>query len=138
LENSSTPYRAKLRLPAISPVDRAFDTCRKVQDRSRRIGLPVAFIRMVPESAFFNRATRLVRGIDGFESNRDEMIFERASPSCYSCAPFTALVNHEMPADQVHRAVSKTSGVYVTLFETADRIEQTLPRKLGIGRHVGG
>jgi nicotinamidase-related amidase len=86
-------YLAKPRLLAISEIDRALDNCRKVLDHSRQLGLPVAFIRMVNESAFFNRATPFVRWIEGFEPHRNEMVFERASPSCYSCEPFTALVS---------------------------------------------
>lgn len=86
-------YLAKPRLLAISEIDRALDNCRKVLDHSRQLGLPVAFIRMVNESAFFNRATPFVRWIEGFEPLRNEMVFERASPSCYSCEPFTALVS---------------------------------------------
>ena len=174
-------YLGKPRLLAISQIDRALDNCRMVLDHSRRIGLPIAFIRMLSESAFFNRTTPFARWIEGFEPYRNEMIFERSSPSCYSCEPFTALVNQsrggivlagfagesaclstlidafhrnhkvtylcdasashaldEMPADEVHRAVSKISGVYGDVFETAEWIEQTLPRKLGNGRHAGG
>jgi hypothetical protein len=58
-------YLAKPRLLAISEIDRALDNCRKVLDHSRQIGLPVAFIRMLNESAFFNRATPFVRWIEG-------------------------------------------------------------------------
>ena len=54
-------YLAKPRLLAISEIDRALDNCRRVLDHSRRIGLPVAFIRMLNESAFFNRATPFVQ-----------------------------------------------------------------------------
>ena len=86
-------YLAQPRLLAISEIDRALDNCRRVLDHSRQIGLPVAFIRMVNESAFFNRATPFVRWIEGFEPYRNEMVFERGSPSCYSSEPFTALVN---------------------------------------------
>jgi nicotinamidase-related amidase len=174
-------YLAKPRLLAISQIDCALDKCRKVLDHSRRIGLPVAFIRMINESAFFNRATPFVRWIEGFEPFRDEMIFERNSPSCYSSEPFAALVNQsrggivlagfagesaclstlidafhrnhkvtylcdasashaldEMPAGDVHRAVSKISGIYAEVFETDDWIEQTLPRNLGYGKNAGG
>src|SRR5947207_2123049 len=56
-------YLAKPRLLAISEIDRALENCRKVLDHSRKIGLPVAFIRMLNESAFFNRATPFVRWI---------------------------------------------------------------------------
>ena len=86
-------YLAQPRLLAISEIERALDNCRRVLDHSRQIGLPVAFIRMVNESAFFNRATPFVRWIEGFEPYRNEMVFERGSPSCYSSEPFTALVN---------------------------------------------
>lgn len=86
-------YLARPRLLAISGIDRALDNCRRVLDHSRRVGLPVAFIRMVNESAFFNRATPFARWIEGFEPYRNEMVFERSSPSCYSSEPFTALVN---------------------------------------------
>ena len=174
-------YLAKPRLLAISEIDRALDNCRMVLDHSRRIGLPVAFIRMLSESAFFNRATPFVRWIEGFEPYRNEMVFERNSPSCYSCEPFAALVNQsrggivlagfagesaclstlidafhrghkvtylcdasashaldDMPADEVHRAVSRISGVYGDVFETADWIDRTLPRNLAIGKNAGG
>ncbi|HYJ18476.1 MAG TPA: isochorismatase family protein [Burkholderiales bacterium] len=86
-------YLAQPRLLAISEIDGALDNCRRVLDHSRQVGLPVAFIRMVNESAFFNRATPFVRWIEGFEPYRNEMVFERGSPSCYSSEPFTALVN---------------------------------------------
>lgn len=174
-------YLAKPRLPAISEIDRALDNCRRVLDHSRRVGLPVAFMRMINESAFFNRATPFVRWIDGFEPYRNEMVFERSSPSCYSSQPFAALVNQsrggivlvgfagesaclstlidafhrnhkvtylcdasashaldDMSADDVHRAVSRISGIYGDVHETTDWIASTLPRKLGYGNNAGG
>ena len=86
-------YLAAPRLLAIPDIDRALENCRRVLDHARRIGLPVAFVRMFSESVFFNRATPFVRWIDGFEPYRNEMVFERANPSCYSCEPFAALVS---------------------------------------------
>jgi nicotinamidase-related amidase len=174
-------YLAKPRLLAISEIDRALDNCRKVLDHARDIGLPVAFMRLINESAFFNRATPFVRWIEGFEPYRNEMVFERSSPSCYSCEPFTALMNQsrggivlagfagesaclstlvdafhrndrvtylcdasashaleDVPADEIHRAVSKISGLYGEVYETTDWIASTLPRKLGVGKNTGG
>ncbi|MGA7996396.1 MAG: isochorismatase family protein [Bradyrhizobium sp.] len=156
-------YLAKLQLLAISQIDRALDKCRKVLDHSRKTGLPVAFIRVINELAFFNPLTPSVRWIKGFGPCRDELVFERTSPSCYSSEPFTALVNRsrggfglrdfqemslcdasarhaldEMPAGDVHRAVSKISGICAEVFETDDWIEQTLPRNLGYGKNAGG
>jgi hypothetical protein len=118
-------YLAKPRLPAISEIDRALDNSRKVLDHSRGIGMPVAFIRMLNESASFNRATPFVRWVEGFEPYRNEMVFERASPS-------------EMQASDVPRAVSKISGIYGEVYDTTDWIASTLPRKLDHGKSAGG
>jgi nicotinamidase-related amidase len=174
-------YLAQPRLFALPRIDRALDNCRKVLDHSRKIGLPVAFIRMLNESAFFNRATPFARWIEGFEPCRNEMVFERSSPSCYSSEPFAAMVNQsrggivlagfagesaclstlidafhrnhkatylcdasashaleEMSADEIHRAVSKISGLYGEVYETSDWVTSTLPRKLGNGTNAGG
>jgi nicotinamidase-related amidase len=174
-------YLAEPRLLAISGIDRALDNCRRVLGHSRSIGLPVAFIRTLNESAFFNRATPFVRWIEGFEPSRNDMVFERSSPSCYSSEPFSALMNQsrggivlagfagesaclstlidafhrhhkvtylsdasashaldDMPADQIHRAVSKISGLYGEVYETTDWIASTLPRKFGNGKSAGG
>jgi hypothetical protein len=86
-------YLAKPPLLTIFQIDRALDNCRKAPDHSRSAGLPVALIRALNESAWFNPATPVVRWIDGLEPYRSVMIFERPSPSCYSCEPFAALVN---------------------------------------------
>ncbi len=179
-------YLAKPRRLAISRIDCALGKCRKVLDHSRRTGLPVAFIRMIDELVFFNRANPLIRWTEGFEPYRNELIFEGSSLSCYSGEAFTALVNQsrggvvlagfageqacrstlidafhrnhkvtypcdtslrdnfashaldEMPVGDVHRNVSKKSGIYAEVFETDDWIEQTLPRNLGYGRNAGG
>ena len=174
-------YLAKPRLLAISEIDRALDNCRRVLDHAREIGLPVAFMRLLNESAFFNRATPFVRWIEGFEPYRNEMVFERSSPSCYSCEPFAALMNQsrggivlagfagesaclstlidafhrnhrvtflcdasashaleDVPVGEIHRAVSKISGLYGEVYETTDWIAATLPRKLGVGKNAGG
>ena len=174
-------YLAKPRLLAISEIDRALDNCRRVLDHAREIGLPVAFMRLLNESAFFNRATPFVRWIEGFEPYRNEMVFERSSPSCYSCEPFAALMNQSrggivlagfagesaclstlidafhrnqkvtylcdasashalenVSADEIHRAVSKISGLYGDVYETTDWIASTLPRKLGVGKNASG
>ena len=181
LVNMQQEYLAKPRLLAISEIDRALDNCRRVLDHARDIGLPVAFMRLLNESAFFNRATPFVRWIEGFEPYRNEMVFERSSPSCYSCEPFAALMNQsrggivlagfagesaclstlidafhrnhrvtyvydasashaleDVPAGEIHRAVSKISGLYGEVYETTDWIAATLPRKLGVGKNAGG
>ena len=132
-EDLAKPRPLAISIPAISDADCALDNCRKVLDHSRITGLPVAFIRMISESAFFNRASPFVRRDEGFgprcfepysfephsfEPYHDEMIFERKSPSCYSGEPFTR--------------------IHAEVFETDDLIEPTLTRKLGYGKNAGG
>jgi hypothetical protein len=136
-EDPAKPRSLAISKPAISDTDCALDNRRKVRDHSRRLDLPVALIRMISESAFFNRATPFVHRDEGFEprcfepcyikpysfephsfeSYHDEMMFERKSPSCYSGEPFTR--------------------IHAEVFETDDLIEPTLTRKLGYGKNAG-
>lgn len=44
----------------------------------------------------------------------------------------------DMPADDIHRAVSRISGLYGEVHETTDWIASTLPRKLAYGKNAGG
>jgi nicotinamidase-related amidase len=173
-------YVATPRLLAIPDIDPALANCRRVLDHSRKLGLPVAFVRLLDDSAFFNRATPFVRWIEGFEPLRNEMIFERSSPSCYSSELFASLMNQnrggivlagfagesaclstlvdayhrghkaaylvdasashaldDLAAYEVHRAISKVSGLYGDVYETSDWIASTLPRKLGNEKNSG-
>jgi nicotinamidase-related amidase len=173
-------YIATPRLLAIPGIEPALANCRRVLDHSRKMGLPIAFTRLLDDSAFFNRATPFVQWIEGFEPQRNEMIFERSSPSCFSSELFASLMNQnrggivlagfagesaclstlvdayhrghsiayladasashaldDMTADEVHRAVSKVSGVYGDIYETSEWIASTLPRKLGAGKNAG-
>ncbi len=135
-EDPATPRSFVISKPAISkpaisnpPVfktDCALDRCGKVLDPSRGTELPVAFIRIIDESAFFKRTALSVGWAEDVEpchfeschfvSCRNEMRFKRNGLSCYS--GFT--------------------GISAEAFETDDLIEPTLPRKLGYGRNTGG
>lgn len=77
----------------------------------------------------------------------NEMVFERVGPSCYPHRPFSVLLEQsasagrsldEMPAEDMHRAVSKLSQVYVEICETAERIVASPPRELGHGQEADG
>jgi nicotinamidase-related amidase len=173
-------YVAAPRLLAIPEIGPALANCRRILDHSRNMGLPIAFVRLLDDSAFFNRATPFVRWIEGFEPHRNEMIFERSSPSCYSSELFASLMNQnrggvvlacfagesaclstlidayhrghkiaylvdasashaldDMTAYEVHRAISKLSGVYGDVYETSDWIASALSRNLGTGKNAG-
>jgi hypothetical protein len=80
----------------------------------------------LPDSQPNRPACRL---IDAFHRNHQFTYLSDASAS-------HAL--DEMSADDVHRAVSKISGIYGDVYETTDWIASTLPRKLGHGKNAGG
>ena len=113
-----------LRPLVISKPDCSLDKCGKVPDHSRRSGLSVAFFRMITEAAFFDRVAPSDRCVEGFEPycyepyfsepDRNEMMFERNSRSCYS----------------------GFAGISAEAFETDDLIESNFPRKLGHGRNA--
>ena len=56
----------------------------------------------------------------------------------YLCDASASHALDDMPADDVHRAVSRTSGLYGEGHETTEWIASTLPRKLGYGKNTGG
>jgi hypothetical protein len=67
--------------------------------------------------------------IDAFHRNHKVSYLRNASAS-------HAL--EDVSADEIHRAVSKISGLYGDVHEKDDWIASTLPRKLGIGKNAGG
>jgi hypothetical protein len=95
--------------------------------------------------AVFNRlacstATPFVRWMEGFETYRNEMVFERSGPSCYSCDPFTALANQSRI---VLVGFAGESACLSTLIDAFDRNQQghLFLRRIGqprTRRHVGG
>ena len=81
-------YIASPRLFAIPDVEAALENCRRVLRHARQVGLPVAFLRMVGRTPFFNPALSYSRWISGFEPVNSDMVFERSKPSCYASREF--------------------------------------------------
>jgi nicotinamidase-related amidase len=81
-------YTASPRMFAIPHVEAALENCRRVLRHARLVGLPVAFLRMVGRSPFFNPALSYSRWISGFEPVNSDMVFERSKPSCYASREF--------------------------------------------------
>lgn len=77
---------------ALPTASEALISCQRVLGHARAIGLPVAFVRYVTHSPFFNRATQFCRWIDGFEPTSSDMVFERSRPSCYSSNHFEEVI----------------------------------------------
>jgi nicotinamidase-related amidase len=64
--------------------------------------------------------------------------FHRNHKVTYLCDASASHALDDVSADEIHRAVSKISGLYADVYETADWIASTSPRKLGIGKNAGG
>lgn len=113
-------YLAAPRMLAIPDIDLALANCARILGHCRKVGLPVAFMRSLGESAFFNRASPFGRWIDGFEPQRNEMTFERSSPSCYSSEPFAAMMN-QSPGGFVLAGFAGESACLSTLVDAFHR-----------------
>lgn len=87
-------YIATPRIIAIPDIEEALENCRTLLHYARQHGLPTAFVRWLDRATpFFNQATAFSGWIEGFEPQRNEMIFERNRPSCYSSEPFCQLMD---------------------------------------------
>ncbi len=81
-------YIATPRLFSLPEAEAALDNCRMALAHARRVGLPVAFLRMIGQSPFFNPVLSYSNWISGFEPLTSEMVFERSKPSCYANREF--------------------------------------------------
>jgi nicotinamidase-related amidase len=64
--------------------------------------------------------------------------FHRNHRVTYLCDASASHALEDVPADEIHRAVSKISGLYGEVYETTDWIASTVPRKRGVGQNAGG
>jgi nicotinamidase-related amidase len=99
-------YVASPRLYSIPDAELALENCRLALMQARRLGLPVAFLRMIDKSPFFNPALSYSSWIDGFEPLTSEMVFERSKPSCYANLEFA----HAMTEGGGHFVLAGFSG----------------------------
>jgi len=99
-------YIASPRLYSIPGVEAALENCRLALMHAREIGLPIAFLRMVGQSPFFNPVLSYSNWIPGFEPMTSEMVFERSKPSCYANREFA----HAMTEGGGHFVLAGFSG----------------------------
>jgi nicotinamidase-related amidase len=86
-------YFAGSRLIALTDARPALENCRRALTHARERGYPIAFLRQVSRSAFFNPATGFSGWIEGFEPRGSDMIFERTLPSGYASECFARLMD---------------------------------------------
>jgi nicotinamidase-related amidase len=99
-------YTAAPRLFSAPKGEAALENCRMALAHSRRMGFPVAFLRMVGRSPFFNPVLSYSHWIPGFEPLTSEMVFERSMPSCYANREF----GHAMSEGGGHLVLAGFSG----------------------------
>jgi nicotinamidase-related amidase len=99
-------YIASPRLYSIPDAEAALENCRVALRHARRLGLPIAFLRMIDKSPFFNPVLSYSSWIDGFEPLTSEMVFERSKPSCYANREFA----HAMTEGGGHFVLAGFSG----------------------------
>jgi nicotinamidase-related amidase len=99
-------YIASPRLYSIPDVEVALENCRLALLHARRLGLPIAFLRMIDKAPFFNPLLSYSNWIAGFEPLTSEMVFERSKPSCYANREFA----HAMTEGGGHFVLAGFSG----------------------------
>ena len=99
-------YVASPRLFSIADSGKALENCRLALAHSRAMGFPVAFLRMVARSPFFNPVLSYSNWIPGFEPLTSDMVFERSKPSCYGSHEFA----HAMTEGGGHFVLAGFSG----------------------------
>jgi nicotinamidase-related amidase len=99
-------YIAAPRLFSLPEAEAALENCRLALAHARRVGLPVAFLRMIGQSPFFNPVLSYSNWISGFEPLTSEMVFERSKPSCYANREFA----HAMSEGGGHFVLAGFSG----------------------------
>lgn len=86
-------YVAGQRLMAMPNARAALTKCSNALHHARSMGFPVAHVRQISRSSYFNPATEFSGWIDGFQPVGADMIFDRSLPSCYTNRQFADLMD---------------------------------------------
>ena len=86
-------YLAQARLMSLPDANTALQNCQAALSYARSRGFPIAFLRQISRSAFFNPSTAFSGWIEGFEPHGADMIFERNRPSGYANKQFAELMD---------------------------------------------
>jgi nicotinamidase-related amidase len=86
-------YIAGNRLMEVPDTAPALANCRAALDHARAMRFPVAFLRQMSRSHYFNSSTGFGSWIAGFEPTGADMVFDRDKPSCYSSKLFAEMMD---------------------------------------------
>ena len=78
--------------PAAPGLSAALDNCRTALRHARAAGLQIAFTRWIGRAAFFGTAAPPAGWLDGLAPTRNDLVFDRNAPSCYSNPLFAEVI----------------------------------------------
>lgn len=128
-------YIASPRGLAIPSMQSALSNCHEALTCARKVGIPVAHVRLNGSSAFFNTATPYSDWIDGFTPLGSEMIFERTRPSCYSSERFREVMG-EGEAFLVLAGFAGESACIATIIDAFHRNHRVIYLSDASGSHA--
>jgi nicotinamidase-related amidase len=86
-------YVTEQRLMAMPEAKAALANCRAVLHHARSTGFPIAHVRQLSRSPFFNPTTEFSGWIEDFQPIGADMVFDRNLPSCYTNKQFADLMD---------------------------------------------
>jgi nicotinamidase-related amidase len=114
-------YVAAPRRMAIPDATAALVQCSLLLAHARAMGFPIAFMKWLPRSSFFNAASRFSQWIDGFSPLSTEMVFERQLPSCYASDDFTSVMDEGAGGNVVLAGFAGESACLSTVIDAFHR-----------------
>ena len=114
-------YVAAPRRMAVPDASAALTQCSRLLAHARAMGFPVAFMKRVTHTPFFNAATRFSQWIEGFSPLPTEMVFERELPSCYSNEDFANVMNEGAGVNIVLAGFAGRSACLSTVIDAYHR-----------------
>lgn len=85
----STPGRPL----ALSDISESLENCRVLLAHARRAAWPIVHVRTIYRGAIFNEDLVYSRFIEGFEPKPGEMVFTKATASCYGNPDFARMMD---------------------------------------------
>lgn len=114
-------YIAPPRRMAVPAATDALVQCSRLLAHARAMGFPIAFMKWVTRTPFFNAATRFSQWIEGFSPLPSEMVFERDLPSCYANDDFTRVMEEGAGGNVVLAGFAGESACLSTMIDAYHR-----------------
>lgn len=118
LQNEYVAAGRRLAIHRIAP---ALDNCRRLLAHARAERWTIAHMRWLQPGPYFNRQLPYAAWIEGFEPYGTELVYERASPSCYSAEDFDTFADCAVGQRLIVAGLTGVVACLSTLIEGAAR-----------------